>query len=262
MAHRHQLFQKNDRHYFARLMLFISLLFVFVALLSLSQAIQAQTCKLPEDAASDYDFDMATDAFGPNPDAPTDYYKMAVNWSGDFCSGISAQIESESNSPKSDHKKIAKLKKDNHFQCFSDQRFGWVLHGVWASSCAGKSLDQCTDLKEINQHPRFCGGDLPALPYEQIKPYLCMSPSAALLQAEWEKHGACDFSSATDYFEKSRQLFSSLRYPESYLSEKKLDRWMKKYNPQLADKHLLYRGSEMYICYDTSFNVINCPKRD
>lgn len=255
MAYRCPLTHKNGSYYFARLMLFISLLLIFIGLLSISQALQAQDCKLPGEEVTDYDFDMATDPFGPNPTAATDYYKMAVNWSEDYCSRVSINLAAETNLVK-----LEKLKHDNHFQCFSEQRFGWVLHGLWASSCAGRSLSQCTNLKEINKHPRLCGGDLPALPYQQIKPYLCMSPSAALLQAEWEKHGACDFTSATVYFEKSRQLFTALRYPTTTMSHQKLDRWMKQNNLQLANKRLLYRGSEMYICYNTRFELIDCPR--
>ncbi|WP_170941758.1 ribonuclease T2 family protein [Cellvibrio mixtus] len=255
MAQRNPLTHKNSSHYFSRLLLLISVLLTFIALFSISQTLQAQSCKLPDSAATDYDFAMAKDNFGPNPNATTDYYKMAVNWSEDYCTRLSITLASET-----DPTTLEKLHKDNAFQCFSDQQFGWVLHGLWASSCDGKGLGRCTDLKDIRKHPRFCGGDLPQLPYSEIEPYLCISPSAALLQAEWEKHGACDFTSATDYFEKSRQLFTALRYPPTTMSHQKLDRWMKKNNPQLANKRLLYRGSEMYICYNTAFELIDCPR--
>lgn len=216
----------------------------------------AQTCSLPPHPATDYDFNIETDFFGANPGAPTDYYKLAVNWSADYCKKILANITAES-----DPSRIKKIEQDNHLQCFSDNSFGWVLHGLWASSCDGKPLAQCTDLTEIKKHPRFCKGDLPALPYTQIEPYLCMSPGAALLQAEWEKHGACDFSNATDYFSRSHQLFNALKLPNSNMNHQQLEQWMKQHNPALQDKHLLFRESEMYICYNTDFVPINCPPR-
>lgn len=221
-----------------------------------SQVAWAQTCTLPATAASDYDFNIERDFFGANPDAATDYYKLAVNWSADYCKKIVADISIESNPERA-----AKLKQDNQLQCFSDNQFGWVLHGLWASSCDGKPLAQCTDLKEIKKHPRFCNGDLPALDYAQIEPYLCMSPGAALLQAEWEKHGACDFNNAQEYFAQSKLLFDELRFPARNMSHAKLNKWMKQNNPQLKNIHLLFRESEMYICYNTDFKLINCPKR-
>jgi len=219
------------------------------------QLVFAQTCALPATAATHYDFNIEQDFFGANPDAPTDYYKLAVNWSADYCKKIVADINIEANPARAE-----KLKRDNQLQCFSDNQFGWVLHGLWASSCDGKPLAQCSDLKEINKHPRFCNGDLPALAYEQIEPYLCMSPGAALLQAEWEKHGACDFTNAQDYFAQSKLLFDDLRFPARNMSHAKLAKWMKQNNSQLNNIHMLFRESEMYICYNTEFKLINCPK--
>jgi ribonuclease T2 len=88
-----------------------------------------------------------------------------------------------------------------------------------------------------------------------------MSPGAALLQAEWEKHGACDFDSARAYFEKSQQLFNALKLPERNMPHTELEDWMKQQNPDLKDKKLLFRESEMYICYSTRFELIDCPPR-
>ena len=89
-----------------------------------------------------------------------------------------------------------------------------------------------------------------------------MSPGAALLQAEWEKHGACDFASARDYFSQSKKLFDALHFPDSKMGHLELEQWLKRANPVLADKYLLFRESEIYICYNTNFELMNCPKRD
>ena len=59
---------------------------------SVSQFALAQTCTLPANPETDYDFKIENDFFGANPKAPTDYYKLAVNWSGDYCQKILAEI--------------------------------------------------------------------------------------------------------------------------------------------------------------------------
>jgi ribonuclease T2 len=232
-------------------------LVALLLLLGNNTSLLAQHCVLPTTAATDYDFNIARDTFGPNPDAPTDYYKLAVNWSGDYCAKINTAISAET-----DPQKARQLRRENQFHCFSDNQFGWVVHGLWASSCAGKSLAQCTDLTDIKKHPRFCRGDLPPLAYAEIEPYLCISPGAALLQAEWEKHGACDFVSAHDYFAQEKNLFEALQFPERNMSHKELDNWLKQHNPALQNKQLLFRESEIYICYNTQFEFIDCPQRD
>ena len=131
---------------------------LFLGCMGTDALAQAPACSLPASAPGNYDFDMASDYFGANPDAPTDYYKLAVNWSAAHCEKIQAELHKATN-----QKTTEKLQQENQFQCFSGNRFGWILHGLWASSCAGKSLAQCTDLTEIKNHPRFCRGDLPAL---------------------------------------------------------------------------------------------------
>ncbi len=64
-------------------------------------------------------------------------------------------------------------------------------------------------------HPRYCKGNLPKLAPSEILPYMCMQPGEALLQGEWEKHGACDFDTAKQYFEKERELFQALKLPDT-----------------------------------------------
>ena len=122
-------------------------------------------------------------------------------------------------------------------------------------------MSQCTDLTDIKKHPRFCQGDLAQLPYEHVKPYLCMSPSAELLQGEWEKHGACDFPSAVNYFQTTQKLFSELKTPATKLNSVELAQWMDINNPRLAHKKLEFYGIEMYVCYDKKFSPIDCPQK-
>ncbi len=218
-----------------------------------------QSCKLPDKPETHFDFDAQKDVFGINKNGSTDYFKLALTWSPDYCEKIQKNIAKLISDGKNEDAKT--LTEHNHLQCFSNNDFKWVVHGLWSSSCDGKPLSQCTDLAEIKKHPRFCQGDLVQLPYEQVKPYLCMSPSAELLQGEWEKHGACDFPSAIHYFQKTQQLFNELKTPDIKLTSSELAQWMDINNPNLAHKNLGFSAIEMYICYDKKFSPIDCPQR-
>ena len=81
------------------------------------------------------------------------------------------------------------------------------------------------------------------------------------MQSEWEKHGACDFASATTYFKKTQALFAVLKTPETKLDTTELAQWMDNHNPALIHKKLGFYGIEMYVCYDKSFTPIDCPQK-
>lgn len=233
----------------------LSLFFVIALFSNFSQA---QSCQLPKEPESTYDYDMQKDVFGINQDGSTDYFKLALTWSPDYCQKVLKDVAKLNNEGKS--AEATQLQQRNQLQCFSQNNFKWVVHGLWASSCDGKSLSECQNLTDIKKHPRFCKGDLAQLPYKQIKPFLCMTPSAELLQGEWEKHGACDFSSAIKYFMKTRALFSALKMPQEKLGLTELAQWMHEHNPKLAQKKLGFYGIEMYVCYNKKFDPIDCPQ--
>lgn len=224
-----------------------------------TEKLATQSCKLPDKPETQFDFDVQKDPFGINKNGSTDYFKLALSWSPDYCEKVQKDIAKLTNDGKTEDAK--KLTERNQLQCFSGNDFKWVVHGLWSSSCDGKSLNECTDLTDIKKHPRFCKGDLAQLPYEQVKPYLCMSPSAELLQGEWEKHGACDFSSAATYFQKSQKLFNELKTPTTKLNTAELTQWMDINNPHLAHKKLEFYSIEMYVCYDKKFLPIDCPQK-
>ncbi|SKA57696.1 ribonuclease T2 family protein [Enterovibrio nigricans] len=141
------------------------------------------------------------------------------------------------------------------FQCQSDNDFGWVVHGLWGESeTAYKSGNN-------KGHPRFCKGDLKPLPLNTIEPYLCMSPGTKLLQGQWEKHGACDFDSAKEYFDKALSLAQRFEVPPSELNAKRAMRWMRDNNPELKHIWLHQTRHEFGICFDTNFQVMSCPKK-
>ncbi|MDX7999050.1 ribonuclease [Xenorhabdus sp. Reich] len=216
------------------------------------------SCTVPEKPTAHYDYDAETDHYGQNDKASTDYFKLAVNYSPAFCAYKKKEIkqlehEGKKEQAQREHEKLA-------FQCFSDNKFGWILHGLWAETCDGKSMKECRDWSEIRKHPRLCKGDLPALDYQTIKPYLCTSPGIDLLQAEWEKHGACAFDTAENFFGKQQELFNRLVLPADRPSNKKLIQFLQEHNPVLKGKHIQIVHDEFYICYSKNFEVIDCPK--
>ena len=138
------------------------------------------------------------------------------------------------------------------YQCGNNRDLGWVVHGLWPQNANALS---------VTEHPRFCKGDLPALPKDLLARYLAISPGEQLLQGEWEKHGSCAFDSAQQYFAKEQELFSSLKLPNQHLSRNELFRWMKQHNPQLKNAYLGASRNELFICYDKKWQVINCQSK-
>ncbi|QIA77535.1 ribonuclease T2 family protein [Rodentibacter caecimuris] len=190
------------------------------------------------DIFADYDVVMRDDPIGQNANAPVDYYMLALSWSPGFCD---TQYEKYGTS----------LPTSAQYQCGTNRSFGWVVHGLWPQNAKARSAVE---------HPRFCQGDLPALPKSVIEPYLTLSPGAKLLQGEWEKHGSCAFSSAEQYFAKELELFSTLRLPQEKLERRELFRWMKQNNPQLKNAYLDASRNELFICYDKQWQVIDCRR--
>lgn len=185
----------------------------------------------------DYDFVMRNDAIGQNR-ASTDYYMLALSWSPIFCE---SQREKFGN----------RLPESAQMQCGTSKKYGWIIHGLWPQNANAKS---------VADHPRFCQGDLPAVEYHIIEKYLNESPSLHLLQGEWEKHGACAFKAAQNYFQTQQNLYRTLRLPSEEMDRKDLFAWLKKHNPQLKNIFLQASHKELFICYNKDWQVMDCPK--
>ena len=183
------------------------------------------------------DYDHAVDY--ANPEVETDFFLLVYSHSPSFCRRM-AERDRLDEAP---------------LQCRSSKRFGWVIHGLWGES------ESAYVRREERRHPRFCKGDLPPVPVAVMKPYLCMSPGTRLLQGQWEKHGACDFDSATEYFGRTKELFERFPVPPAELKAGAAVRWMKDNSPALRNKWLHRSGDEFGICFSTGFEVISCPKR-
>ncbi|WP_118809229.1 ribonuclease T2 family protein [Haemophilus haemolyticus] len=188
---------------------------------------------------ANYDVIMRDDPIGQNAKAPVDYYMLALSWSPGFCD---IQREKYGN----------QLPYSSQYQCGNNRTFGWVVHGLWP---------QNANARAVSDHPRFCKGDLPALPKGLLAQYLAISPGEQLLQGEWEKHGSCAFDFAQQYFAKEQELFSSLKLPNQNLSRNELFRWMKQHNPQLKNAYLGASRNELFICYDKKWQVMNCQSK-
>lgn len=200
----------------------------------------AQTKTEPQTPGNlgNYDTVMAKDNLGQNKKAGVDYYQLALSWSPSFCD--LQKRKNDGDTPK--HLK---------YQCDQAEQFGWVIHGLWPQAEAARSPAD---------HPRFCRGDLPPVPENLIKQYMPESPGANLLQGQWEKHGACAFEDAESYFAKQKELFMGLTLPTEPMDRKALFSWLKKHNPQLNNAYLGATKTELYICYDKQWNVIDCPR--
>ncbi|PJG84942.1 ribonuclease T2 family protein [Conservatibacter flavescens] len=185
-----------------------------------------------------YDVSLKSDPIGQNKRAPTNYYTLVLSWSPAFCE-------------KQRRRNNDQLPKAVEYQCGKTQQFGWVIHGLWPQNAKAR---------RVSEHPRFCQGDLKALPQELIEQYMAESPSARLLQGQWEKHGACAFKEAKTYFDKQRELYHALKLPNYELSRKELFNWLKKNNSQLQGKNLNASRNELFICYDLDWAVIDCPR--
>ncbi|MDU8925317.1 ribonuclease [Pasteurellaceae bacterium LIM206] len=201
-------------------------------------ALSSQATPAAPETLGAYDYAMRKDPIGQNKTAAVDYYTLVLSWSPAFCT--------EQRQKHGDD-----LPASARYQCGMKKKYGWIIHGLWPQSARARSAAG---------HPRFCRGDLPAVDAQVIRQYLNDSPSPSLLQAEWEKHGACAFDSAQAYFQKQQALFQALNLPAQEMKKKDLFRWMRKHNPQLNGVYLGASKNELYICYDLQWKPIDCEK--
>jgi ribonuclease T2 len=118
---------------------------------------------------------------GPEANVRVTGYMLAASWSPEFCRSRTRA----STDPR---------------QCSGRSgRFGMVLHGLWPQG-AGRS-------------PQWCQPATPPSPAD-LRPMMCITPSARLLAHEWSKHGTCKERRPARYFAKSRELWSAIRWPD------------------------------------------------
>jgi ribonuclease T2 len=115
-----------------------------------------------------------------------DYYLLVLSWSPTHCSGDAGHGRS------------------SDLQCRSGRPFGFVLHGFWPQDERGYP-ENCS-----SSEPRRVGDDL-------LSSMMKISPSADLIQHEWQKHGTCSGLSQRDYFATAERAFRSISVPSTYV---------------------------------------------
>jgi ribonuclease T2 len=132
---------------------------------------------------------------------------------------------------------------------------GFALHGLWPNGAAPP-------------YPRYCRPVGP-IPAAVVRDMYCRTPSAKLLQHEWEAHGACAWDSPAAYFRQAARLYDRVRLPSiegrAALTAGELRTAFVARNPWLrreavfvaADKEGVL--SEVRLCFDLAYKVAACP---
>jgi ribonuclease T2 len=198
---------------------------------------QASQCQLPRTIQSPRPISPRSGEARPN--IPVGGYTLALSWSPEHCA---AQYNPRNNS-----------------QCNgSIGSFGFILHGLWAEG-SGRIW------------PQYCRA-APIVPREVIAANLCMMPSTQLMQHQWAKHGTCVAATPRAYFDRSRQLFQTVRFPDMATLSKdkgltvgKLISVFAVINPGMKPDMLRVRSTydgwldEVWICLDRRFIMTRCP---
>ncbi len=147
---------------------------------------------------------------------------------------------------------------DDSFQCGGrNGRFGFVLHGLWPDGM-GKDW------------PQYCRStDL--VPRAVIRDNLCTTPSAQLIQHEWAKHGTCMASRPELYFNLSRSLYQSLRFPDMRALSRRRNLTVRQFtaafsaaNPRIKPDMIRVRTTrgnwldELWLCMDRTIEFARC----
>ncbi|WNB77486.1 ribonuclease T2 family protein [Methylomonas koyamae] len=175
-------------------------------------------------------------------DRPSEFYVLSYSWAPRYCAE-----KGEKRGPG----------QKDYLQCGSKARFGYILHGLWPQGTLAKP----------NDYPRACAGDQPKIDRALMAKYLCMTPSAWLLQHEYENHGTCmidqNLRTPQAYFDKALALHSALHLPNQQITnETKGKAWFAQNNPQLPEDSVYFdnKTKEWRVCYDRNFAAFACPR--
>ena len=112
---------------------------------------------------------------------PLTGHVLSLSWSPQFCK---AHGDEKKNAP----------------QCGGSSRFGFILHGLWPDGEGQKNPQWCKRVAAVSQ--------------DVLRANFCATPSTALMQYEWAKHGSCIESDAGRYFRAANLLYTSLKFPD------------------------------------------------
>lgn len=198
-------------------------------------AAQSYQCRIPDRVAVTPEL-----RDGPVRRLPITGYTLALSWSPEYCRS------------REDSRKDRR-------QCSGRAgHFGLVVHGLWPES--GRSW------------PQWCRAGASARP-QDVRPNLCLTPSAQLLAHEWAKHGSCMTRRPATYFRVTRILYEGLRLPdldrlsrEDALTAGTIRERFAEANPgwfaQAVGIHTNARGwlEEIRLCYDRRFMPEPCDR--
>ena len=171
---------------------------------------------------------------------PVTGYTLALSWAPEFC-------------------RFREDDKRHTRQCSGREgRFGFTVHGLWPES--------------RRSWPQWCGGrDMRAA---ELRQNLCISPDAALVTRQWEKHGTCMAKAPATYLKVTRILYNGLQWPdfvrisrEDGLTAGTIRTRLTDANPgwfpEAIGVHLDRKGwlEELRLCYDKRFMPKACDRQ-
>ena len=143
---------------------------------------------------------------------------------------------------------------DQKLDC--DKPVGFFLHGLWPNGSGPP-------------YPGYCR-PVTGMSLQALRRMYPRTPSAELLQHEWQKHGSCAWPDADSYFRQASKLYDRVvlphveNIPADKLTAGALRAAFVARNPWLrpdmmwvearADGHLL----EVRICHDLKFRPMSC----
>ncbi len=155
------------------------ILALFLMLGSANQAMaQAAQCPLPPNVPAAR---VLYPPPGETQKVPVSGYVLALSWSPQFCKAKGDDSDYDS-------------------QCKVDRPFGFILHGLWPDGNGRKNPQWCRKVE--------------AVPRDVVRQTWCATPSVALQQHEWAKHGSCMPGDAARYFRTARSIYEALIWPD------------------------------------------------
>ncbi|WP_293907583.1 ribonuclease T [Phenylobacterium sp.] len=132
---------------------------------------------------------------------------------------------------------------------------GFALHGLWPN---GKAPP----------YPRYCR-PVGTIPLATVRAMYCRTPSAGLLQHEWQAHGACGWDDPAAYFRQAAKLYDRVTLPRiegvTALTAGDLRRAFMAKNRWLAVEDIYVQAdrdgrlTEVRLCYDLADRPAACP---
>lgn len=142
-------------------------------------------------------------------------------------------------------------------QTIDDGSRGFMLHGLWPNG-------------EAPPFPRYCR-PVGVLDISMVRHMYCRTPSAELLQHEWQAHGACAWPDARAYFAQAARLYDRVVMPRledigpGALTAGAIRARFIARNPTFRREDIFVAATrsdqftEVRLCYDLKYQPGACP---